>query len=136
MSTTFQDMRKSIESRFSTNWTTTDISWDNVHYDPKSETAFVRFIIDDGDAYQASIGTSPCHRFPGIIHVMIMVPIGTGTNTARGYADSISDIFRGADFDGIQCRTPKIIRVGDVGEYFQISVLVNYWKDAVLANAS
>lgn len=133
---TFQDIRAAIETRFNTNWTTTDISWDNVKYTPDPEESFVRLIIDEVDAYQSAMGSIPCHRFTGIIHIMIMVPVGTGTNTARGYADAASDIFRNANFSGIQCRTPKIVRVGDVGEYYQISCLINFWKDEALENAT
>jgi len=133
---TFQDIRSAIETRFSTNYTSTAISWDNVAYDPSPETPFVRLIINEVDSFQVSMSTTPCHRFTGIIHVLIMVPVGTGTNTARGYADIIAGIFRNAVFSGINCRTPRIVRVGDVGEYYQLSVLVNFWKDEALANAS
>jgi len=133
---TFQDIRAAIETRFSTNWTATDISWDNVDYDPKPETAFVRLMINETDSFQVSMSTTPCHRFTGIIHITIMVPVGTGTNTARGYADAAAAIFRNADFSGINCRSPRIVRVGDVGEFHQISCLTNFWKDESLSNAS
>ena len=133
---TFQDIRQAIEVRFTTNWTATDVSIDNVPYTPNANTAFVRLMINEVDTFQASIATTPCHRFIGIIHVLIMVPVGTGTNVARGYADDVAGIFRNADFDDIQCRSPRIARVGDVGEFFQYSVLVNFWHDAILANAS
>ena len=133
---TFQDIREAIETRFSTNWTATDVSWDNVSYTPDSETAFVRLMINEVDSFQVSMATAPCHRFTGIIHIQVMVPVGTGTNIARGYADSISAIFRNAVFDDIHCRTPRIVRVGDIGEHYQISCLVNFWKDESLANAT
>ena len=133
---TFQEIRAAIETRFSTNWTATDISWDNVPFTPDPETAFVQLLINEVDAYQVSMATAPCHWFTGIIHVVIMVPVGTGTHTARGYADSVAAIFRNAIFSNINCRTPRIIRVGDVGEYFQYSCLVNFWKDEALSNAT
>ena len=120
---TWQDIRQAIEERFSTNYTTTDISWDNVPYTPDPATAFVRLLINEVDVYQASMANTPCHRFIGLIHAMVMVPTGTGTNTARGYADTIADIFRNANFDDITCRSPKIVRVGDIGEHFQISII-------------
>jgi hypothetical protein len=133
---TFQDIRAAIETRFSANWTATDISWDNVAYDPKPEIPFVRLMINEVDSFQVSMSTVPCHRFTGIIHIIILVPIGTGTNTARGYADSAAAIFRNADFSNIQCRSPRIVRIGDIGQYFQYSTLVNFWKDESLANAT
>jgi hypothetical protein len=133
---TFQDIRQAIESRFKTNWTATDISIDNVSYTPDANTAFVRLQIREFDAFQSSMATTPCHRFIGIIHIQIMVPVGTGTNIARGYADDAADIFRNASFSNVQCKSPRIIRVGDIGEHFQYSVLINFWYDAILANAS
>jgi hypothetical protein len=133
---TFQDIRIAIESRFDTNWSATDISWDNVPYTPEANTAFVRLMINEVDTFQASIATVPCHRTIGIIHILIMVPVGTGTQIARGYADDVAGIFRNANFDDIQCRSPRIVRVGDIGEHYQISCLINFWHDAILANAS
>jgi hypothetical protein len=133
---TFQDIRQAIESRFSTNWTATDISWDNIPYIPDANTAFVRFMINEVDSFQASIATVPCHRIIGIIHILIMVPVGTGTDIARGYADIAAGIFRNANFSDVQCRSPRIVRVGDIGEHFQISILTNFWYDAILANAA
>jgi len=132
----FQNIRQAIESRFLTNWTATDVSWDNIPYTPNANTAFVRLMIDEIDSFQASMATIPCHRIIGIIHILIMVPIGTGTHVARVYADDAAAIFRNANFDGIQCRSPRIVRVGDIGEYYQISTLINFWKDVILANAS
>ena len=131
----FQDIRQSIETRLADNWTATDISWDNIPYTPLPETPFIRLLINEVDAQQISMANIPCHRIIGIIHILVMVPIGTGTNTARGYVDSLADIFRNANFDGITCRSPKIVRVGDVGEYYQYSVLVNFWVDKAMANA-
>ena len=128
---TFQDIRENIEYQLNSNWSMTDISWDNVPYKPKSEVPFIRPLIDEVAANQVSMGSSPCHRIIGLIHILIMVPVGTGTHTARGYADSLSDIFRNASFGGITCRSPRIARVGDIGEHFQYSWLVDFWVDSI-----
>lgn len=132
----FQDIRKDIEQRLSANWTSTDIAWDNVDYTPTPETAFIRLLVEEVDSRQVTSQSTPCHRIIGLIHVMIMVSVGTGTDTARGYADGIATIFRNANFSDIQCRSPRIERVGDIGEWFQYSVLVPFYADKSLANAS
>ena len=131
-----QDIRAAIEGRLSTNWTSTDISWDNVPYTPEASTAFIRLLIDEVDSNQISIANIPCHRIIGIIHIPIMVPTGTGTQTAKGYSDALGDIFRNANFSDITCRSPKTVRVGDVGEFYQYSFLINFWADKALANAT
>jgi uncharacterized membrane-anchored protein len=131
----FQTIRSAIEARLNTNWTSTPIAWDNVPYTPDANTAFIRLIIDEVDSQQASMATIPCHRILGLIHVMIMVPINTGTNTARGHADTIAGIFRNANFSSIQCQSPRIRRVGDIGEWYQYSVLVPFYYEQALENA-
>lgn len=132
----FQDIRAAIEARLSSNWTTTPIAWDNVEYDPTPATSFIRLIVDEVDSTQVSMATTPCHRIVGLIHIMIMVPINTGTNVARGYADTLAGIFRNADFSGVKCQSPRIRRVGDVGEYYQYSLLTPFYTDKYLVNAS
>lgn len=132
----FQDIRAAIEQRLANNWSSTDIAWDNIDYQPTSETAFIRCLVEEVDSRQVSSQTTPCHRVVGYIHIMIMVPTNTGTNTARGYADDIAAIFRNANFSDIQCTSPRIERVGDIGEWFQYSVLIPFWADKALANAT
>ena len=132
----FQDIRAAIEARLSSNWTTTAIAWDNVEYNPTPATSFIRLIVDEVDSTQVSMATTPCHRIVGLIHIMIMVPINTGTNVARGYADTLAGIFRNADFSSVKCQSPRIRRVGDVGEYYQLSVLIPFYVDKYLVNAS
>ena len=135
--TFFTDIRTAIEQRLNANWSTTAIAWDNVEYNPIASTAFIRLIVDEVDVRQITLAnTSPCHRATGLIHIMIMVPVNTGTATARGYADSLSDIFRNADFSSIKCLSPRIRRVGDVGEHYQYSLLIPFTYDKSLANAS
>jgi len=133
---TFQDIRQAIEARMASNWTTTPIAYDNVAYTPTPATPFVRLLIEEVDSKQVSMSTTPCHRFTGLIVVMIFVAINTGTNTVRGYADTIAGIFRNADFSNIKCQSPRIIRVGDIGEWYQVSVITDFYKDAALANAT
>ena len=131
-----QDIRAAIENRLRANWTDTAISIDNVTYTPSSNTAFIRLFIEEVNSQQISLQTIPCHRITGFIHIPIMVPTGTGTQTARGYSDTLGDIFRNANFNDILCRSPKTVRVGDVGEHYQYSLMIDFWVDADLANAA
>lgn len=134
---TFQDIRQAIESRLRANWTATAIAWDNSAYDPDSKTAFIRLLIDEVDSRQITLGTStPCHRITGLIHIMVLVPVNTGTNTARGYLDSLAAIFRNADFSDVKCQSPRIRRIGDIGEHYQYSLLIPFYFDDSLANAT
>lgn len=93
-----------IRTRFSNEWSTTDIAGPNDGYTPTQGTAWVRLTIRDGDASQlALLGR---RRATGVVFVEIYLPEETGDATARTHADSISDIFRRQIVSGILFREP------------------------------
>lgn len=123
-----------IESRFETNWgSTTDISWDNVEYEPSEDSSWVEFTILDGESNQVSLGDSPLHRNVGVININIYAPLDTGTGSARALADQAATIFRSVQFSNILCRSPSITRIGNVkresGSWYQYNVTVPFQKD-------
>ena len=133
----FEDIRQAIEKQFSANWATTDIAWDNVEYTPNAATSFVSIKIEYMNVALASIAASPIHRATGNIIISIMVPMNTGTNTIRGYVDSIVTIFKNKKLSNIvQCLSPYTRRIGDIGEHYQMNVIVPFYADKSLANAS
>jgi len=137
---TQQDFRKYVERRLRDNWTTTDIAYDNVDYTPSPNTAFVNLIIEENTSRQITYNAkeNATHRLEGFIMVLVNVPLKGGTNIARGYADSISTIFRNAQFStmDILCKSTKVIRVGEVEGMFQYNVLTPFQVDVTLDNAS
>lgn len=139
MSTTFEDIRAAIAALVETNWTTTDVVYDNRSYIPDPNTSYVRLVISEGPSRQVSCGgTTNCHRIIGLINVSIFVPLGTGTRTIRQYADTIADFLRNKQFSSpyLVCRSPRIVRVGEVDGMYQMSVIVDFWCDVSVANAS
>ena len=94
-----------IRARFAANWSTTDIAWPNRKYTPTQGTAWVRFTILGADAYQRAL--QGARRSLGVVIVEIYVPEGNGCGTARSYADSICNIFRRIQVDGILFREPR-----------------------------
>ena len=136
----FQQVRQYIEDRLSSNWTATDIAFDNVDYTPDAATAFVNLIIEDSDSRQITYNANEnaTHRYKGWVMVFVNVPLKTGTNTARGYADSIADIFRNAQFSplDIVCTSTQIVRIGEIDGMYQYNVITPFWVDITLDNAS
>ena len=124
---TWQDIRQDIESKLNANWTTTAIAWDNVEYTPSAATSFIRLLIEEVGSTQLTIGGTQCHRVYGLIHIMIMVPTKTASATAYTYADSLSDIFRNLEISIVRCRIPRIVRVGGIGEWFQLSLIIPFY---------
>lgn len=127
---TFAAEAAAIESRLSSNWTTTPIKYDNVDYVPTAGQNFVELIIDNSNAAIAGFGsTSLMYRMRGIISINIFTSLNTGTRTARGYADTIATLFRAAHFSGIICGAPNITRIGQVEDWFVINVSVTYYRN-------
>lgn len=131
---TFTAENIAIEQKFYAVWSSrTPIDWDNIDYEPVTGTAWVRFRILDGFGQQMSTGAVPLHRNSGIIDIAIFVPQGTGTDVAKGHADFAAAIFRGWSSGGVTCRSPYIMRGGDVSGWHQINVTVPFFRDEYIA---
>lgn len=131
----FADERAAIEKRMKDNWTTTPIVFDNVGFRP-TDSAYVAIFIQNASAQQIEIkGTTPLHRYSGIIAIQIFTDANSGSNTARTYADTIAAIFRNQSFSygnsgTIFCRSPNVQRVGVVEGRFQLNLSVPFYRDA------
>ena len=62
----------------------------------------------------------------------MFVAAGTGTDRARTLGDAAASVFANAAFSGIQCRTPRLERIGEKDGWFQMAVTVRFWRDEVL----
>jgi len=123
----FADERKDIESRFSTNWSTTSIAWGNADFNTPNNAEWVRFSILNGNtAYRALGGLK---RHTGVISVQIFAPANSGTNTLRGYADTIANIFDGKKFSDVVCDVASMQTIGTDDRWHQINVNIPYWRD-------
>ena len=120
--------RIDIESRLNTNWTTTPIAWDNVPYTPAPGTDWIRCTILPGDVNALEFGRSPEKEYSGIIDIGIFVPRGTGSVTARGYADTLSALFDLVEFGTIDCSEAFVQNVGIEEDWYQLSVTITYTR--------
>ena len=69
------------------------ISWPNSRIEADTSEYWLQFVINDGDAFRATIGPSPIRRYLGFISIQIFAPIREGDTQLRRMADFISDIF-------------------------------------------
>lgn len=123
----FAAERASIEGRMAANWATTPIAYDNVDFDPPNASAWVRLNILNGDtAYRALEGKK---RYSGMIVVQCFAPKNSGTETLRGYADSIGTVFEDQIFDDVVCRAAILTTVRTDANWHQINVTIPYWRD-------
>jgi len=118
-----------IESRFATAFTGCPVKYANVDYTPTKREIFAELHVIVADSMRASIGDTNLHRNVGIISVNIYVPLHTGTAEGKALADTAAAVFRSQSFNGITCRSPKVVEVGEVGEWYVINMSVPYYRD-------
>jgi len=119
--------RASIEGRLNTNWSTTNIAYDNVDFDPPNNTAWVRLTILNGETLYRTIEAKKRHT--GVIVIQVFCPKNQGSNTGKGYADTLAGIFEDSSFDDVVCRTASIENLGYHQDWHQLNVTIPYWRD-------
>jgi len=118
-----------IESRFAVAFTVCPVKYANVQFNPTPGEAFAEIHVIGADSMRASIGDTNLHRNVGIISVNIYEPLHTGTATGKEKADLAAAIFRSASFGGITCRSPKVVEVGEIKEWYVINMSVPFFRD-------
>jgi hypothetical protein len=90
----FDKIRELIETRWQTELSSLTTEYENVAFDRKGNTEWVKLTILDGDAFSATLGSTKKVKHPGILVASIFTPRGAGSKDSRVIADSISDAFR------------------------------------------
>ena len=124
----FASERTSIESRLSTNWTTTTIDYQNVDFNTPNNSSWIRLSILNGQSDYRAIDSKKRHL--GLISIQAFAPVNTGTASIRGYADSLAAIFDNQSFDDVVCGVASIASVGSSDVWYQVNITIPYWRDA------
>jgi hypothetical protein len=119
-----------IEDRFATNFTICSVKYANVKFDPTPGQAWADINIVIADSMRAEVGGG-LHRNIGIISVNIYEPVNTGTAAGKKKADLAAAVYRGQKFSGITCRSPKIVQVGEIDEWYVINMSVPFYRDEI-----
>jgi hypothetical protein len=125
----FIDTQKYCESRFAANFTALPIAWQNVEFEPTPDIAYVEFGVFEADSIAVAL-SDVLYRNVGTISVNIYVPLNTGLQTAKGYADSVKTIFAGQTFNSITCRAASVTTLGEVDGWHVTNVSVPYFWDS------
>lgn len=118
--------RADIEARLGTNWTTTSIAWDNVSFIPTTGTAWIRCSILPGSCEALEFGRDTTKEYLGIIDIGIFVPVDTGNNTIRGYADTLAAIFDMVEFGTVDCNEAKAQNLGIEDGWYHWAVTIPF----------
>jgi hypothetical protein len=132
----FEDERHAIEARFSANYSSTQVKYENVPFAQPDETSWVALTILSGGGEVNSLGTgmsSRLERFSGIIQIDIYTVEDAGTKTARELADTIAAIFDVKEFSSgssgtIVTRVPSYSTLGVQNGWHHSVVSVAYQR--------
>lgn len=136
MAITYSAVEDAIRSRFNTQITigqNVTTLFDNQDAKPPTSGKWIRFTITPGETIQVELGTKKRFRHFGIATAQIFDEIGKGTKDINLVVNAINTagIFRSVSVGGVVYRTPSILRVDRVTNWYQVNVNVPYYADDV-----
>ena len=99
-------------------WTTTRIAWPNRPFEPLPTEYWIRPTLRMGDAFNLEKGEdSGLDAEVGIFYIDLFCPIGKGSTTGLGYANTLRDLYRRksySDSDGdLLCNAVSVVDIGE-----------------------
>jgi hypothetical protein len=128
-----QTIREQINSLWSTEQPTINLSFSDVDYKPTEGNAWVRVNILSGSQTQVGFGDLRRFRRVGVVAIQIFVPAGSGDGQAREIADSVANILQGRTLNGVILRGTGLTRVGIDGAWSVWSADTPYQADDCVA---
>lgn len=131
----FADERRAIETRFSANYTSTPVRYENLSFVQPDNASWVSLMILSGEGGQASLGgSSAIHRYGGVIQVDVFTPENSGTQAGRALADTVEAIFRQVQFSlgnsgVIHTQTPWVTNLGVEDGWYRLVVTCPFFRD-------
>ncbi len=123
----FSEIRTALESRLKTNYSTTEISWDNTSSNPNDD-GWIRATMIPATIENSALGALS-KRYSGIFWIQVFTPLLKGTKAAYDIAEELEAIFSNQQFDEVVCYASEITRTGNEGKgWFQLNVKVHFWS--------
>ena len=100
---------------------------------PEDGSAFLMVQYPVTTQRRLSVGT-PYYREEGGIRFVLNMQRGEGVDTALQWAGELADLFRYVTFDevhGREASSPNLDDSNDMGNYFVVTVVVEYYFDFV-----
>lgn len=128
-----------IKTFLDANWTTTSLVYENTATPlPDTPASFVEVEITGNSYAQASIGSGTISgnlwRENGLLWLHVMVPSGTGSLTARTYAETLIKLLRGQEIVTGLTFGEASVGLGDPstenGNYWRLSISVEWQYDS------
>jgi hypothetical protein len=123
----WNEINNSFSGRLNTNWTATDIAWDNVPYSPVEGQEWVRATLIPTLSENAALGLAK--RNNGIFVIQIFTPLNEGSGRGYELAEMLDAIFGNTEFDEVVCYASDVVRIGDDDNgWYQTNLKVNFWS--------
>lgn len=129
----FATVIRDIEARLVANWATTPIDI-NVNADfviPDYETAWIKLRVFNESTSRINVGNPGHHRTRGTIIVQMFTPLNSGTRTSMAYGDTLAEIWRDKQFNGITCQSVHVEEIGEFAGRWQTNLVVPFYWDAI-----
>lgn len=121
-----------IETYFSANWAYTPVVFENG--ESQEDNDWVRLVINNGRAYQASMGDNPAFRHYGVVYVMIFTKTNVGSGRALELVDYADALFRNLVLTNLRFKVPQIRRIANNErvnlrpEWLQVNVSTEFYR--------
>ena len=127
----FAATRKTIETHFQDNWTSTEVEYENAKPFRKQQAGslparFVRLRVVEAGRQQIALGTARAIRAVGLVVVQILVPRNDGSRESLKLADLIAAIFDRVCVNNVQFRVAEVQPVGATDEWWATNVSVPF----------
>jgi len=123
----FEYIEELIETRLETEWTQTEIDFDNVPFSSVIGTSFIRLQVENVDTNLISIGGRS--RGYGIILISVFTPAQTGARSGAKMADDLAAIFNLWHYEQLKCGLARVTRIGEEKEWYQLNVEIPFQYD-------
>jgi len=107
--------------------------YDNFPDAKTDDTEFVRFTVLPGESIQVTTGSPGNNRFrtAGIAVASVYNKVETGDNSNLVLIDKINEAFRAVTAGGVTYRTPRVITVGRLGNWYQTNIEIPFYADTL-----
>ena len=122
-----QTFHQTFESYLSSNYSLTDIAYDNTPYTPTKGTPYVYPTLTNSKSTSVIIGTGSKTRYEGKLRFYIYTPLRSGTRESYKIADTLIALFeRNRIAPELTTRQAQYYPSNPVGEFHRLVVEIPY----------
>ena len=118
MSTATVDIRAALITKLLTlsGIDTSQVAYENKKFAPTTGTPWIRPVVIFSDPRQAEIGEGGRNYLPGVFHVSLFYPVGSGSGAANTRADALITLFARGTVLTYNGQTVTVARAGRSAE--------------------